>query len=60
MNTSSYDRAALASAATPPGQRIPGPPSGGYLVVLILWLLAAAALVAVGGPVLFGILQAVA
>jgi hypothetical protein len=60
MNTTSYDHAALAAAVTPPGERIPGPPSGGYLFVLICWLAAAAVLLGLGGMVFVGILQSVA
>jgi hypothetical protein len=59
MNTTSYHHAALATAATPPGERIPGPPSGGYVFVLICWLLAAAVLLGLGGMVFAGILQSV-
>lgn len=57
MNTTRYDHAALAAASTPPGERIPGPPTGGYLVAWIAWLIAAAALIGIGGPVFFGILS---
>lgn len=59
MNTTAYDHAALAAAATPAGERIPGPPSSGLIVMWIAWLIAALALFGVGGPVFIGILQAV-
>jgi hypothetical protein len=59
MNTTSYDTSAYAAAATPPGERIPGPPSGGLIFIWICWLLGAAVLAVIGGPVLMGILQAV-
>jgi len=56
MNNTSYDPSSRA-AATPAGERTHA--GGGYAVVFVLWLLAAAALVGIGGPVFFGILKAV-
>jgi hypothetical protein len=59
MNTTSYDHAALAAQATPPGERIPGPPSGGLIFLWIGWLLAAALMIGLGGAVFLGILETV-
>jgi hypothetical protein len=59
MNTTSYDDAARAAAATPPGERIPGPPSGGLIFLWIGWLAVAAILVFEGGEIGLGILRAV-
>ncbi len=60
MNTTNYDHAALAAASTPPGERIPGPPSGGLVFLWIVWILAAAVLFIEGGIIGLGILQSVA
>jgi hypothetical protein len=59
MNSTSYDNASYAAAATPPGERIPGPPSGGLIFLWIAWLVVAAVLVFEGGAIGLGILQAV-
>ena len=59
MNTLSYNDSVRAAEATPPGERIPGPPSAGLAFIWAMWLLAAAPLVVIGGAVFVGILQAV-
>ncbi|MFL5296988.1 MAG: hypothetical protein ACJ798_11460 [Phenylobacterium sp.] len=60
MNTTSHDNAAYADAATPPGERIHGPPSAGLIFVMICWLLAAGVLFVEGALIFAGILEAVA
>lgn len=60
MNTSNYDEARRAAEATPPGEHIPGPPTGGLLFLWIGWLLAAALMIFLGGAVFVGILKGVA
>ena len=60
MNTSQYDSSAYAAAATPPGERIPGPPSGGLVFLWIVWAIAAAVLVFEGGAIGLGIIHGVA
>jgi hypothetical protein len=59
MNANSYDTGARAAAATPPGEHIPGPPSGGLIFLWIAWLIVAAMLVFEGGAIFVGILQGV-
>ena len=59
MNTSQYDNSAYAAAATPPGERIAGPPSGGLVFLWIVWIIAAAALVFEGGVIFLGIVEGV-
>jgi hypothetical protein len=52
------DHDGYASAGTTPGRRIPGPPTGGLLFLLIAWLIAAAVILVEGGAVFVGILKA--
>ncbi len=60
MNNTSYERSARAAEATPPGEHIPGPPTGGLLVLWIGLLLAAALIIGLGGAIFLGILHDVA
>ena len=58
--SATYDDVSRHEPYTAPGERIPGPPSGGLIFLWIGWLLAAGFMLLIGGPVLVGILQAVA
>jgi hypothetical protein len=59
MNTTRYDDAASAAASTPPGEHIPGLPTGGALFLWVAGIMAAAVLLLFGGMIGLGILQAV-
>lgn len=59
MNTTNYDNSVYAAAATPPGERIPGPPSAGLIFLWIAWIIAAAVLIGEGAVIGMGILQGV-
>jgi hypothetical protein len=59
MNTTSYSDKQRMAEATPPGEHVTGPPSPGLAFIWVVWLLAAAVMLVIGGLVFVGILQAV-
>jgi hypothetical protein len=59
-NILSYDQGVRAADPVAPGERIPGPPGPGLLVLWIGWIAIAVLLVGLGGAVFLGILQAAA
>jgi hypothetical protein len=57
---SPYDEAAERAEHTRAGERIPGPPGPGLLVLWLGWMVVAAIMAMIGGAVFLGILEAVA